>query len=178
MKRPENITCEDAKAWIDLAVTGDLPTDEKELLDVHCAQCAPCARRLATRRAVWEHYPAGIAPSDELISRTVASVRTPAAPVIRRLFPRSLPAVAAVAAVILLAFALVLNFAGRNVRHTRNRQLASVLADAFESTDGPAARTVLINIDESGSIQLTIVPARAPLPPSELPNTQFTNWVY
>jgi len=175
MKQPENITCETANTWIDLAVTGDLPVDEKKLLDVHCVRCASCARRLATRRTIWEHYPCGISPSEELISRTVASLRKPAPAAIREPFIRRLPAMAAVAAVIMLAFALVLNFAGRRPRETRDDQFA-ILRQVLESVNDRTPRTVFINVDKNGEIQLRVVHTLVPSPESRDP--QFVNWVY
>ena len=80
MKPQPNTECENVRSMIDLAATGDLPAEDRAILDAHLTKCPACERRLATRRALWDTYPVGVHPSPQLIQRTLSSVRQSAPP--------------------------------------------------------------------------------------------------
>ncbi|MFH0965585.1 MAG: zf-HC2 domain-containing protein [Planctomycetota bacterium] len=197
MKTPSDINCEDARAWIDLAVTGDLPQEERGALDSHLAVCQECARRFATRQALWEYYPAGIFPTEGLIARTLARAGKRR---VKRLAWNATPlrtAVATLAAAALLVFTVTLYFRHFGKEAGSEGELAAapvvaggeigngeVLQHILAALDGKTQETV--SIDVGNNVKILVVPRRgedeegnASYPEADTPsNARLADWVY
>ena len=173
MKPQPNTECENVRSMIDLAATGDLPAEDRSILDAHLAECPACERRLATRRALWDNYPVGVYPSPQLIQRTLSSVRQSAPPrrarSIGTLRPRTVGTLAA-AALLLVGLIYVFNSAWNGPAETDVVQTPGPVAqnDALLSKvkamlDEYPERTLAI--DDQGTITLApkqrAVPARS-----------------